>query len=311
LLADRHALLQSSISLRRFIYPLGWNARPKTRATTTMRREVISSQRRLFDGTSNAPYKSRVATQTAPAGRGFRIGRYRRDIIKDRAGAPYQRAIYQPAICSAQRTAHPEPGRLSGFQPITRRNLASLAAACALVGLATPAVAISAETAQGAAPAALKIWDGAGKPAFALDDLRGDRRDLQALAGKVVVVHFFATWCEPCVREIGSLQRLATATRDKPLAIVAIDVAEVDLRVRGFFETRPVDFTVLLDRDRAVSKAWDVTALPTSFVLDTTLTPRLFIEGDIDWSSPDVLAAIEPLYPRRTGTAGRPQHIDK
>ena len=118
-------------------------------------------------------------------------------------------------------------------------------------------------------------------------------------------MHFFATWCEPCVREIDSLQRLAAATRDKPLAIIAVDVAEVDLRVRAFFEKHPVDFTVLLDRDRTVSKAWDVTALPTSFVLDATLTPRLFIEGDLDWSSPDVLAAIEALYPT-TGRDNRP-----
>jgi thiol-disulfide isomerase/thioredoxin len=109
-------------------------------------------------------------------------------------------------------------------------------------------------------------------------------------------VHFFATWCEPCVREIDSLHRLGAATRGRPLAIIAIDVAEVDLRVRAFFEKFPAPFTVLLDRDRAVSKAWNVAALPTSFVLDASLNPRFFVEGDLDWSSPKVLAAIEPLY---------------
>ncbi len=96
---------------------------------------------------------------------------------------------------------------------------------------------------------------------------------------------------------MASLQRLATATRGKPLAIIAVDVAEVDLRVRAFFEKRAVDFAVLLDRDRAVSKSWDVTALPTTFVLDTNLAPRFFIEGDLDWSRADVLTAIESLYP--------------
>ncbi|HEY6467963.1 MAG TPA: hypothetical protein VIY69_18325, partial [Candidatus Acidoferrales bacterium] len=48
---------------------------------------------------------------------------------------------------------------------------------------------------------------------------------------------------------------------------------------------------------RAVSKAWDITELPTSFVLDATLAPRFSVEGDLDWSSPNVLAAIESLYP--------------
>lgn len=118
-----------------------------------------------------------------------------------------------------------------------------------------------------------------------------------------MLVHFFATWCEPCVSEMASLQRLATATRGKPLAIIAVDVAEVDLRVRAFFEKRPVDFAVLLDRDRAVSKSWDVTALPTTFVLAANLAPRFFIEGDLDWSRSDVLTTLESLYP----AADRPQ----
>ncbi len=109
------------------------------------------------------------------------------------------------------------------------------------------------------------------------------------------------------------MQQLASATRTKPLVIIAVDVAEVDLRVRTFFEKLPVDFTVLLDRDRAVSKAWDVTALPTSFLLDATLTPRFFIEGDLDWSSSNVLAAIEPLYPTadHRGRPPLPKKADK
>lgn len=146
----------------------------------------------------------------------------------------------------------------------------------------------------------LKPWtEGAMRP-FRLDDLRGAPRHLQDFKGNVVVLHFFATWCEPCVREITSLQQLAETTRDRPLKIVAINVAEVDLRVRAFFEKRPVDFPVLLDRDRAATRAWKVSALPSTYVLAPDLTPRLFIEGDLDWTQPDVLAAIGRLYPIKT-----------
>ena len=126
---------------------------------------------------------------------------------------------------------------------------------------------------------------------------RQARRALRALAGKTVLVHFFATWCEPCVREIGSLQTLAAATRGRPLAIVAVDVAEVDLRVRAFFEKHRADFPVLLDRDRAVAKAWQVSMLPTTFVLDAGLVPRLFVEGDLDWTQPAIRSALETLSP--------------
>lgn len=147
---------------------------------------------------------------------------------------------------------------------------------------------------------ALRPWTEGAQRSFSLDDLRGVPRDLQDYKGQVVLLHFFATWCEPCVREITSLQTLTTIARGKPLKIVAIDVAEVDLRVRAFFDKLPVNFPVLLDRDRAVTKAWQVSALPSTFVLAADLTPRLFIEGDLDWSRPDVLTTIEALYPIQT-----------
>jgi thiol-disulfide isomerase/thioredoxin len=166
-----------------------------------------------------------------------------------------------------------------------------------------PATAGPSEAQQTVTPPTLKSWSGREQLPFLLDDLHGNRRDLKAFAGRVVLVHFFATWCEPCVSEMASLQRLAAGTHGQPLVIVAVDVAEVDLRIRAFFEKHPIDFTVLLDRDRAVSKLWDVTALPTTFVLDADLAPKLFVEGDLDWSRPDILTAIEALYP----ATGRPQ----
>lgn len=153
----------------------------------------------------------------------------------------------------------------------------------------------------GPAPAAdvssLKPWTEGARPSFTLNDLAGQPRSLDEFAGKVVLLHFFATWCVPCVDEITSLKKLVTQTRGQPLAVVAVDVAEVELRVRAFFEKLPVDFPVLLDRDRAVTKAWEVYGLPSTFVLDAALAPKLFVEGDLDWSHPEILKQIEALYP--------------
>jgi peroxiredoxin len=67
------------------------------------------------------------------------------------------------------------------------------------------------------------------------------------------------------------------------------------MRVARFLETTPLDFPVLLDADRAVSKAWGVGILPTTFVLDHNLLARLAVEGDIDWLHPDVVAALEQI----------------
>jgi thiol-disulfide isomerase/thioredoxin len=119
-------------------------------------------------------------------------------------------------------------------------------------------------------------------------------------AGRVVLVHFFATWCEPCREELASLNELV-ARRSGDLSVLAVNVAEVPLRVRHFLATTPVTFPVVLDTDRAVTKAWGVNILPTTFILDRSLAPRLWVEGDLDWTRTDVLAALDEVsvVPRR------------
>jgi thiol-disulfide isomerase/thioredoxin len=93
---------------------------------------------------------------------------------------------------------------------------------------------------------------GPAKPDFLLQDVSGRTVPLKTFKGRLVLVHFFATWCEPCREELPALNRFLT--RAGPNAsVVAISVAEVDPRVKRFFDAAPVDFPVLLDRDRAIA----------------------------------------------------------
>jgi thiol-disulfide isomerase/thioredoxin len=143
---------------------------------------------------------------------------------------------------------------------------------------------------------------GSAAPALALPALREDARSLDALHGKVVIVHFFATWCEPCREEMAGLSRLMTRAGGGPVALLAVDVGEPELRVRRFFDKQPVPFPILLDEDRAAMKAWKVAVLPTSFVLDGTHLLRLYAGGPVDWDDPAVL----PLLERLNDPAGAP-----
>jgi peroxiredoxin len=134
---------------------------------------------------------------------------------------------------------------------------------------------------------------GSAKPDFSLQDLNGKKMPLKTLKGRTVLVHFFATWCEPCREELPALNRLLN--RSAPNAsVVAISVAEVDPRVKRFFERTPVDFPVLLDRDRAIAKSWKISTLPTTYVLDANMKPMLVVEADFAWDT----VALEPA----TGT---------
>ncbi len=58
-----------------------------------------------------------------------------------------------------------------------------------------------------------------------------------------MLVHFFATWCEPCVREMASLQKLADSATGKPFVLIAVDVGEVEVRVRRLFRNAAGDIS--------------------------------------------------------------------
>ncbi|GGF81865.1 hypothetical protein GCM10007301_47480 [Azorhizobium oxalatiphilum] len=118
--------------------------------------------------------------------------------------------------------------------------------------------------------------------------------DPATLKGRVVLVHFFATWCEPCREELPALTRLA-ADHPADIAVVAVDVAEVDVRVRRFFAEHPVPFPVALDRDRAFTRSWQVSGLPSTIVLDRALRPRLKAVGEVAWDAPAVRVRLGGL----------------
>lgn len=107
----------------------------------------------------------------------------------------------------------------------------------------------------------------------------------------VVVLHFFATWCEPCREE---LPDLAAFARSGAAQVLLVDVAEPEARIRRFFETVPAPGPILLDRDRAASRAFGIAALPSSLVLADGV-PRLLATGPVAWTDPAVRARILDL----------------
>ncbi|MFA6265556.1 MAG: TlpA disulfide reductase family protein [Pseudolabrys sp.] len=148
--------------------------------------------------------------------------------------------------------------------------------------------------------AELVPWTGAAPPGFTLPQFGAAPGSAIALAsesGEAILVHFFASWCEPCREELPALQRLAE--RGHPgIKILAISVADVDAPLRRLLDATGVTFPVLMDRDRAVARSWDISALPSTVILDSRHTAWLIVESDFGWD------ALEPkqLTDRLTST---------
>ena len=69
------------------------------------------------------------------------------------------------------------------------------------------------------------VVEDAGKSLFSLPGLDGTVHELARHRGRVVLVHFFATWCEPCRAEMASLRELLSGLDGQPFAMVPISVA--------------------------------------------------------------------------------------
>lgn len=173
-----------------------------------------------------------------------------------------------------------------------------LLAFAALLAVSTPC--------RGQASATLVPWPGRPLPPVVLERLGGAPLALADHRGAPVLVHYFATWCLPCRRELPALTELASRLAITRLQILVISVAEPDARVKRFFETMPVPFPVLLDRQRMAAKAWGVDVLPTTILLDARLEPRLFVEGEFDWLSQAAADAIRSLGPPASGEPIQP-----
>jgi peroxiredoxin len=154
-----------------------------------------------------------------------------------------------------------------------------------------------------AAPAAaedvLKPWRGGAAPALELRDLDGGTRSLGDYRGKVVLVNFWASWCEPCRAEMPSLERLRSSLEGRPFEVVAVNVGDSARVAREFAEKLGVGFTVLLDRDGRATRAWGAKVLPASFVIGADSAIRYSYLGELDWSGPAARSRIEALLPER------------
>ena len=148
------------------------------------------------------------------------------------------------------------------------RKLLSRATVPFFVALAAVGCA-SGNTADGAAEPA----SGTGKPAAELSAayVAGDGpKTLAEAKGKVVIVDFWATWCEPCKKSFPKLQELNVKYKASGMEIVAISTDETTAGVAEFGKSHgAVKFPIANDPEgKNVAKKWNPPTMPSSFVVD-------------------------------------------
>lgn len=157
----------------------------------------------------------------------------------------------------------------------------------------------------GATEAASRVlpWTGP-TPALDLADLAGKPHTLADYRGRVVLVNFWATWCEPCLDEMPSIRKLQQQLAGEPFTVLAVNYGESAARIESFLPRVGVDFPVLLDRGQKVARAWRVRILPASFLVGPDGRLHYHVIGEIDWTSDEAVAAVRGLMERQGTGAG-------
>jgi peroxiredoxin len=121
-------------------------------------------------------------------------------------------------------------------------------------------------------------------PDFALTGMDGVSRSLSSYRGKIVMLHFWATWCVPCRQEMPVLQKLREdfEDRDFELLCVNVDHGNKDV-VKAFMHNIDLHFHTLLDPDGEVRNAYAVRALPTTYLIGRDGRFSGLIMGERDW----------------------------
>lgn len=91
------------------------------------------------------------------------------------------------------------------------------------------------------------------------------------------------------------MQRLAERLAGRPFAVLAVNYGESAPRIDEFVRRTRFDLPVLLDPDLAATRAWRVRILPASFLVGGDGRVRYSVVGELDWTSPPALAAVERL----------------
>jgi thiol-disulfide isomerase/thioredoxin len=109
---------------------------------------------------------------------------------------------------------------------------------------------------------------GAPAPQIALPVVGGGTSNLADDRGKVVLVNFWATWCEPCKSEMPGLQQLADQLHDQPFRLYSVDLQEDAPSIQAFEQQYGLNLYAVIDEDGTATRAYGVRALPSTFLID-------------------------------------------
>jgi thiol-disulfide isomerase/thioredoxin len=169
-----------------------------------------------------------------------------------------------------------------------KRRLLSLGLTVLALGAGLPAAA------QGYQ---VRTWPaGQSVPEFAARDMSGHLWRLHDLKGRAVVINFWASWCEPCLNEMPSLQTVAELYGPDKLVVLAVNFKQSNPTIQNFVQKTALQLPVLPDPQGMLARQWGVKAFPTTVLVAADGKVRAVVQGEVDWTGQPASRLLQALF---------------
>jgi peroxiredoxin len=177
---------------------------------------------------------------------------------------------------------------LSTAKSITTTRLTTIISKVLILSLAVLCLVMFASASQA------KLEKGEA-PNFTLKSLRGDNIKLSEHRGEVVMLNFWATWCDRCKSSFPVLNNIYLKYRDKGFTLLSINNESSLKKVRKWLRGKKIAYPILLDRSHAVSDKYDVSDMPSTYILDRDGQLRFVHNGFEEGYEDDILKQVREL----------------
>jgi thiol-disulfide isomerase/thioredoxin len=155
---------------------------------------------------------------------------------------------------------------------------------CLIVLLSIPSICGAKNLAEFAHPVPIQA------PEIEFTDAKGDSHTLNSFRGKVVLLNFWATWCKPCLLEMPALSALQQSLEGTNVMVLPLSLDSKGAKmVEAFYKSQAIDnLPIYVDQKFVTNMAFNVRALPSSYIIGPQGRLVATITGVYEWDSPQV-----------------------
>jgi peroxiredoxin len=140
-------------------------------------------------------------------------------------------------------------------------------------------------------------------PDFTLPALTRGSLSLHDFGRQVVVVHFWATWCPPCMEEAPSLEKFAEQMRFQGVTVMGVSVDQDAAALQTFAAEQHLSFPILRDPNQSIANHYGTFQFPETYIIDQDGRVAEKLIGPMDWQDPRIITFVQELA-RKTGGQG-------